>query len=263
MPAEIGLIGDATLSSLVENAAVFSQSTKYGPTSDDFTVGNLGEKMVAFIPRHGFKNRISPEKVPYRSNIAALKTMTVRRILGTCTVNSLNADYKPGEFVFFDQFVNMTSGRAETFFDEDGFAQVSTAEPYCPELRELAAKTADGMGMKYHKAGTVVVVNGPRMVSKAESSFFSSQGFHVIDMVQYPEVALARESGICYLGMGIVTGYDACMEGKADITPMAAEGVSALQAKAKEFVLNIVPKIPETQSCSCSKSLEGTVQTKS
>ncbi len=121
-------------------------------------------------------------------------------MMATSAVGSLSANFKPGDLVIFDQFVNMTNGREDTFFDEDTVMHVSSAEPYCPELRSLAAKAAKEMGARFHEKGTAVVINGPRFSSKAESRFFSNQGFGLVNMTQYPEAMLASERQICYLG---------------------------------------------------------------
>ena len=262
MPAQVAIIGGSGFYSILQDAEKFAETTEYGKPSDDITIGTIGEWEVAFIPRHGFKHTIPPSKVPYRANITALKTMGVKRIIATNAVGSLKADYEPGDIVLFDQFFNMTSGREDTFFDKAQVVHVSTADPYCPELRKVAGEVAESLGIKVHKTGTVVVVNGPRFSSRAESKFFSSQGFHTINMTQYPEVALAKESAICYLGVGIVTDYDVGIEGRDDIKPVSVDSVNETFAKnmqrTSDFIMKILPKIPKERGCNCDKSLEGT-----
>ena len=187
----------------------------------------------------------------------------MKRIIATGAMGSLTKDYAPGDFVFLDQFVNMTHGRQDTFFDGDKVVHVSTAHPYCPELRALAINEAKRMGLKYHETGTIVVINGPRFSSRAESRFFSSQGFQVVNMTQYPEAALARERELCYLGIGIVTDYDAGLEGETGIKPVDAQEVGRVFGKSveqvKKLMANMLPKIPEKRSCPCGSALENAV----
>lgn len=265
MEAEIGIIGGSGFYSLLKDAKTIRISTKYGETSDAITIGTIGGRKVAFLPRHGSKHTIPPHKVPYRANIEALKSLGVKRIIATNAVGSLRPDYKPGEIAIFDQFVNMTHGRHDTFFDEDTVAHISTAHPYCAELRTLAAALVKKNGIPVHESGTIVVINGPRFSTKAESKFFSSQGFDMIGMTQYPEVTLAREHGICYLGIGVITDYDAGLEGREDIKPVTMEEVMMIFSqnmdKTKKVVTDLIPEIPAYASCSCSKSLDGAIQT--
>ncbi len=261
--AEIGIIGGSGFYSLFDESESLYVETEYGRPSDLVTLGKIGSRSVAFLPRHGSRHILPPHKVPYRANIEALRSLGVDRIIASNAVGSLTEEYAPGDFVFFDQFINMTHGREESFFEGAPVSHVSAAEPYCSELLSLAANEAKSMRIKYHSNGTVVVINGPRFSTKAESRLFSSQGFHVINMTQYPEVMLARERGICYLGIGIVTDYDAGIEGRSDIKPVSAAEVNRVFAKsmetAKRLILDLILKIPKAHSCSCGDALEGAV----
>ncbi len=261
MEAEIGIIGGSGFYSLIEGSEKVEINTKYGKTSDSISVGTISGRKVAFIPRHGSRHVIPPHKVPYRANIEALSQLGVKRIIATNAVGSLVENYAPGDFVFFDQFMNMTHGRADSFYDEDQVAHVSPAEPYCSELRKIAGSISHSNGIKYHPDGTVVVINGPRFSTKAESKFFNGHGFQVINMTQYPEVMLAKEKAMCYLGIGIVTDYDSGLEGRSDIKPVNAEEVNRVFAKsigtAKKLILDLVPKIPKERSCACKNALDG------
>jgi 5'-methylthioadenosine phosphorylase len=186
--------------------------------------------------------------------------MGIKRIISTSAVGSLQKEYTPGDFVFFDQFVNMTHGREDTFFDSDRVVHVSTAEPYCTELRALAIRTSKKMKLKYHESGTVVVVNGPRFSTKAESRFFSRQGFQLISMTQYPEVALAREKALCYLGIGIVTDYDVGLEGEKGTKPVNMNDLLRVfnnrVDKVKELITKMIPEIADERGCNCGAALE-------
>ena len=258
--AEIGIIGGSGFYALLEKPETMTGDNKYGKPSTPLAIGKLGSKNIAFITRHGAEHTIPPHKVPYRANIEALAGAGVKRIIATGACGSLQKDYAPGDFVFFDQFVNMTQGRQDTFFDQDRVVHVGMAHPYCPELRKLAIKTAKEMGIKYHESGTIVVINGPRFSTKAESRFFSSQGFHVVNMTQYPEAALARERELCYMCIGIATDYDAGLEGAPGVKPVDAQEVLKVfgrsMDKVKELITRMVPEIPQKRSCDCGDALK-------
>ncbi|MEM0202180.1 MAG: MTAP family purine nucleoside phosphorylase [Candidatus Micrarchaeaceae archaeon] len=258
----IGIIGGSGMYILLEGADEIQKETEYGNTSDNINIGNINEVKVAFIPRHGKNHIIPPHRVPYKANIEALAGMGVERIIATNAVGSLNPDYKPGDFVIFDQFMNFTSNRDDTFFNGPRVVHISTAEAFCPELRGLAISKAKSMGLSLHEKGTVAVINGPRFSSKAESKYFRNTGADMVNMTLYPEIALAREKAMCYLGIGIVTDYDSGLEGDPGIKPVDYQEVgrmfSANVPKLKELITAIVNEVPATRnSCNCSKSLEG------
>ena len=267
MPAKIEIIGGSGFYSLIEDPEFVTPETKYGLPSDNMSIGTIAGVEVAFIPRHGAKHTIPPHKVPYRANISAFEELGINRIIATNALGSLKEDYRPGDFVLFDQFVNMTHGRQDTFFDEDIVAHVGMAEPYCPEMRGIASAQLKELKFRHHDTGSVVVINGPRFSSRAESRFFSKQGFDVINMTQYPEAALAREKGMCYLGIGIVTDYDVGLEGNADIKPVNAEEVNIVFGKsinkARELITSIVPAAARGRQCECKGSLDNAIVTKS
>lgn len=262
MQAEIGIIGGSGFYSLLKDYESVQLETEYGKPSAEIAIGKIAGRKVAFIPRHGKNHTLPPHRVPYRANIAALANLGVKRIIATASVGSLREEYAPGDFVLFDQFVNMTHGRQDTFYDGDVVAHVSMADPYCSELRSAASKLLKEMKIKYHENGTAVVVNGPRFSTRAESRFFSAQGFETINMTQYPEAALAREKALCYLSIGIVTDYDSGLEGRKDIKSVTTAEILRVfgenVGRAKKVVSGLVPRIDqERKNCSCSKSLDG------
>lgn len=266
MPAEIGIIGGSGFYSILDEAETVNVDTPYGKPSDSISLGKIGGKSIAFLPRHGKGHTIPPHKVPYKANMEALAGLGVKRIIATAAVGSLKESYAPGEFVLFDQFLNMTHGREDTYFDKDVVAHISMAEPYCQSMRSTASIIMSEMNMGHHDHGTVVVINGPRFSTKSESKFFSSQGFETINMTQYPEAYLAREKTLCYLGIGIVTDYDVGIEGRSEIKPVTNDEVIRVFGqnveRAKNLVKEIVPKLSrERNDCSCSKSLDGAVVT--
>ncbi|MDE1804825.1 MAG: S-methyl-5'-thioadenosine phosphorylase [Candidatus Micrarchaeota archaeon] len=259
--ATIGIIGGTGLYSIVDSKEEIEVNTKYGKPSSPITIGKIGDKKVAFIARHGKEHTITPHMVPYRANIAALGDMGVTRILSSNAVGSLNSAYKPGDFVLFDQFVNMTQGRKDTFFDENEVVHVGMADPYCTQMRAVASECAHAnKEMVCHDRGTVVVINGPRFSTRAESKLFMSQGFEVINMTQYPEIALAREKKMCYLGIGLVTDFDVGLASIGNIKPVSFDEVKRVfnlgMEKMTALINQAVQRLPDERNCACQSETE-------
>ncbi|MFQ5762562.1 MAG: S-methyl-5'-thioadenosine phosphorylase [Candidatus Bathyarchaeia archaeon] len=253
----IGIIGGTGLYSLLEEAEEVQVQTPYGPPSDAISVGELGDVTVAFLPRHGKRHQHPPHTIPYAANVWALKSLGVTRILAPAVVGSLQPHVRPGDFVICDQFVDRTRGRKDTFYDGPITTHVSMADPYCPDLRQVAAEAAKHLNLRIHPRGTVVVIQGPRFSSRAESSWFKSAGWEVISMTQYPEVVLAREQELCYANISLVTDYDVWQPEPVSATEVAkvlAENIRNVERLIRETV----PKIPADRSCICSKALEAT-----
>ncbi|MBN2518682.1 MAG: S-methyl-5'-thioadenosine phosphorylase [Candidatus Altiarchaeota archaeon] len=263
--ADIGVIGGSGLYKLFENAQSIHVGTPYigapyGSTSDALTFGVVSEKKIAFMPRHGRNHNLPPHKIPYKANTHAFKMVGVRRLVAPTAVGSLQPEVKPGDFVICDQLVDRTHGRQDTYFDGPDVVHVSFAEPYCPELRKIAAEVCKDLNVSHHTKGTVVVINGPRFSTKAESKWFSSMGWSVINMTQYPESILAREMGMCYLNISLVTDYDAGLEGNEKIKPVTAQEVVRMfkenNEKVKEVIAEIIKRTPVEPTCKCSKAVE-------
>jgi len=260
--AEIGVFGGSGLYQLLDDVSFLAVETPYGVPSDDIALGKLGERMVAFMPRHGRKHELPPAAINYRANLWALHSIGVTRIIAPTAVGSLQARLKPGQVVITDQFVDRTSGRADTYYDKGPrFAHVSTADPYCPVLRELAVKTARAVGVTTQDSGTVVVIQGPRFSTRAESRWFTSMGWDTVNMTQYPEVALARELEMCYVNVALVTDYDSGLEGDPDVKPVSVEEVersfAGNTARVRDIVIGMVPMIPTERTCPCATALKG------
>lgn len=223
----LGVIGGSGFYSFFgPDARSVSLDTPYGAPSAPLTVGTVGSHEVAFLPRHGVDHEFSPHAVPYRANMWALRALGVRRIFGPCAVGSLTADLGPGAMVVPDQLVDRTRARADTYFDSGGI-HVEFADPYCPTLRTAVTGlpgVVDG--------GTMVVIQGPRFSTRAESRWFANQGFTLVNMTGYPEAVLARELEMCYAAIALVTDLDAGIESGA--------GVKAVDVFA-EFEKNLVP----------------------
>ncbi len=259
--AEIGVFGGSGFYSFLENVEEHDIVTPYGRASDKVHIGEIGEYKVAFLPRHGAKHQYPPHMINYRANLDAMKQLGVTRIIAPCACGSLQTHIKPGEFVICDQFIDRTWGRQDTFYDGPVATHVSAADPYCPELAEIAINTAEELGITVHKKGTVVVIQGPRFSTRAESKWYQSQGWEVINMTQYPEAYLARELEICYVSIALITDYDVGLEGEPDIKPVSAgDIIKILQQnndKVRKLLFEMIPKIPVERDCICSNALAG------
>jgi 5'-methylthioadenosine phosphorylase len=259
--AEIGVFGGSGFYSFLEDVERVAIETPYGAPSDQVAVGSIGGRKVAFLPRHGSAHQFPPHQVNYRANVDAMKQLGVTRIIGPCASGSLQVDVKPGDFVLCDQFVDRTRGRIDSFYDGPVSTHVSAAEPYCSEMRSVAGRVGKDMGLDLHETGTVVVVQGPRFSTKAESRWFSAQGWQVINMTQYPESFLAREVEICYLNISLITDWDVGLEDHPAIEPVTLDEVvrtfNENNAKLRDYLFKLIPELPAARDCVCSKALEG------
>jgi 5'-methylthioadenosine phosphorylase len=210
------------------------------------------------------KHQFAPAAVNYRANLMAFKELGVTRVIAPFACGSLQANIKPGDFVVVDQFVNFAFGRKDSFHDAPParVAHVSPAQPYCPELRGVAAQAIRASGTRVHDAGTVVVINGSRFSTRAESEFFHKQGWSVVNMTQYPEVVLAREMEMCYAGIGLVTDYDAGLAGHPEIKPVGIQEVLKVfkenNEKMKKILGTLVKSIPSERGakCGCASAMK-------
>jgi len=254
--ATVGIIGGSGLYRLLEGREEVRMETPYGPTSDVITLAEVGGCGVAFLPRHGRGHTLPPHRVPYRANLWALRELGAQRVLGPCAVGSLRADRAPGDLVVCDGLVDRTSGRADTYFEGPEVAHLSAADPYCPELSAACAAAAEAEGMRVHRGGVIVVVQGPRFSTRAESRWFAAAGWDVVGMTQYPEVVLARELGLCYAALALVTDYDAGLADDPQAEPVTQEQVLAVFAanlgRLRAALLRSVATLPARRSCGCA-----------
>jgi 5'-methylthioadenosine phosphorylase len=187
----------------------------------------------------------------------------VSRIIGPCAAGSLQPGVRPGDFVVCDQLVDRTSARADTYYDGPVSVHVGLADPFCPVLRPLAIRTAHSLDIPVHDRGTVVVIQGPRFSTRAESRWFTSMGWEVINMTQYPEAVLARELEICYLSVALITDWDVGLEGSAEVRPVTVEEVIRVfnenNERLKELIYRLIPTIPSQRDCSCASALQGAI----
>jgi 5'-methylthioadenosine phosphorylase len=262
MPAaEIGVFGGSGFYDWFANAETATLETPYGPTSAPISVADVGGRRVAFVPRHGPRHTIPAPFVNYRANVWAMRELGVRRIIGPSAVGSLQPDLHPGDLVICDQFIDRTTGRSDTYYQGPDVVHISAADSYCPELRALAGRVAAEQTVRFRPSGTVVVVQGPRFSTRAESRWYSRMGWDIVGMTQYPEVILARELEMCYLNLSLVTDYDAGIEGAPEVSAVQAHDVmrvlAANIARVRDLLATLIPMIPITPSCNCQHSLEG------
>jgi len=259
--ADVGVFGGSGFYSFLKVIEEIDLDTIYGKPSDKIVIGELEGLKVAFIPRHGRKHTIPPHKINYRANVFAMKEMGVKQIFSPCAAGSLQAHIKPGDFVICDQFVDRTNCRSDTFYDGPHTTHISMAEPYCPDLRKTVMEAAEELKIKYHDRGTVVVIQGPRFSSKAESRWYSGQGWEVINMTQYPEVTLARELEICFVNISLITDYDAGLEGNSDIKPVSIGEVVKIfknnNENLRKLLFKAIPEVTRKRKCICSSALRG------
>ncbi len=256
----IGVFGGSGFYKLLDEFEEHKIETPYGSPSDKVAIGKLSGKLVAFMPRHGAEHQLPPHKINYRANVWAMKSLGVQRLITPCAAGSLQKHVELGSFVVCDQFVDRTNGRADTFYDGPVTTHVSSADPYCPELRRLAVKAGKDCGITMHDKGTVVVIQGPRFSSRSESKWFTSMGWEVINMTQYPEVHLAKELELCVVNISLITDYDTGLIG--DVEPVShAEVVKVFHAnnsKLLNLLKKLIDEIPErSDKCSCARALEG------
>ena len=257
MQAEIGIIGGTGFYDphLVKNGRETRLDTPYGPPSDSIVVGELNGRKVAFLPRHGKKHTIRPTDVNSRANIHALKQLGVQRILAPSTIGSLREDYRPGDIVFVDQFIDRTTRREQSFYTGPKVCHISVAEPMCPDLRKILTEVAEKMKMSYHKTGTYVCVEGPRFSTKAESRMFKGWGADVVGMTLVPECVLAREAEICYASIATVTDYDVWKDHPVSAGEVAKTMKENVE-KVRNIIMETIVRIPRERTCECKDALK-------
>lgn len=257
-PPDIGIIGGTGLYELLDDADEFAVTTPYGDPSDPIVVGKVSGRSLAFLPRHGRDHRHPPHRIPYRANLWALRSLGVRQVLGPSAVGSLRPEYGPGTLVVPDQLVDRTSGRVQTFYDGGGPAHVSFADPYCPTGRSVSVEVAFAQGWRPIDGGTMVVIEGPRFSTRAESRWYAAQGWSLVNMTGHPEAVLARELALCYTPIALVTDLDAGIEEGRGVSQQEVLRVfSRNVARLRDLVFEIVSALPAERDCPCPRSLDG------
>jgi 5'-methylthioadenosine phosphorylase len=255
----VGIFGGSGFYRFLDDVEEVAVDTPYGPPSARIRLGKVEGVRVAFMPRHGDQHSLPPHRINYRANVWAMREVGVRRIVGPSACGSLKPELEPGTFVVCDQFVDRTSGREDTFYDGPQTTHVSAAEPYCPDL----ARILSAADPEIRVGGTVVVIQGPRFSTRAESRWFAAAGWDVVNMTQYPEAWLARELELCYVNLMLVTDYDAGLEDMPDVPPvsadMAFEVFSQNLDRLRALLFRAVPKIGPQPECVCASALASAI----
>ena len=236
--AEIGIIGGSGFYELFQGGRELTVQTAYGATSDVINAGEIAGRKCAFIPRHGRRHHLPAHVIPYRANMFALKELGVTQVIGITAVGALTNDFAVGDIAFADQLVDFTHGRRpDTYYDGPITTHVGFGEPYCPAMRAAAMQAAEETGLDCRDRATVVVTNGPRFSTRAESAFFAAQGWHLENMTQYPEAVLARELTLSYLNVSLVTNSHvrARETGEGELAS-ASEVVNVFSERSEDLV---------------------------
>ncbi|MCU1528612.1 MAG: 5-methylthioadenosine phosphorylase, partial [Frondihabitans sp.] len=245
----MAVIGGSGLYALFDEgtAESYDIDTPYGHTSSPVTVGELGGKQVAFLTRHGSDHSVAPHLIGYRANIWALASLGAKAIVSSSAVGGVHPDYPPGTLVVTDQFIDRTTGRADTFFDSGSVQHLAAADPFDPELRAVAIEALAADLSNFAPTGTCVVIQGPRFSTRAESQWFRAGGAHTVNMTMVPEVPLAAELNIGTVNLSFVTDSDAGLapeEGAdGDAEPVSAELVFSRLAEAQPLIVQAIERI--------------------
>jgi 5'-methylthioadenosine phosphorylase len=255
--AEIGVIGGSGFYAFLEHAVDAPVKTPYGAPSETPVVGDVGDRRVAFIPRHGKDHRFPPHGIPYRANLWALRALGVRQVIAPCAVGGLRPELGPGSLVVPDQMVDRTRSREQTYFDV-GAVHVSFADPYCPNGRAAATAAAQEDGWPVVDGGAMVVIEGPRFSTRAESQWFTAQGWTVVNMTGHPEAVLARELALCYTAVALVTDLDAGITPHEAVTQEEVFRVFGESIpRLRTTIASVIHRLPRERNCPCARALDG------
>lgn len=252
---DVAVIGGSGFYTFLDEPRWVEVETPYGKPSAPIAIGTVEGRSVAFLPRHGAHHEFPAHRVPYRANMWALRSLGVRQILAPCAVGGLQLEHGPGTLVVPDQLVDRTTARHQTYF-ESGACHVSFADPYCPRLREQLL-----VGLIEHDAvdgGAMVVIEGPRFSTRAESKWYAAQGWSVVNMTGHPEAVLARELALCYATVALVTDHDAGVDEATAVTMDEVFAVFAAHTETlKAALTTVVGTLGNDRTCACSKAVDG------
>jgi 5'-methylthioadenosine phosphorylase len=252
--AEVAVIGGSGFYEFLSDPQDVLVATPYGDPSAPVSIGELGGRSVAFLPRHGRGHEYPAHRVNYRANLWALRSLGVGRILAPCAVGSLQSELGPGSLVVPDQLVDRTSNRVQTYYDS-GACHIGFADPYCPSLRGSLTAADDTIV----DGGAMVVIEGPRFSTRAESQWYAAQGWSLVNMTGHPEAVLARELALCYAAIALVTDRDAGVSSaesvhQAEVFAAFAENIDRLRS----LLAGVIEALPSERSgCDCADALDG------
>ncbi len=250
----IGIIGGSGVYSpeFIENAKEINVRTDFGEIS--LTKGILNGRDVYFLTRHGKHHTIPPHKVNYRGNIMAFRILGVERIVATAAVGSINKNFSPGTFVILDQFLDFTKSRVGTFFSDGKVVHTDCTDPYCPEISGILREAMKHFGYPHHLGGTYVAAEGPRFETRAEIKAYGILGGDVVGMTGVPEVVLAKELGMCYASIAVVTNFAAGISNHMLSHKEVIDKMAELNGKLRNILSFVIPKIPDERHCNCAKA---------
>lgn len=257
----VGIVGGSGLYELLDDAHEVTVETPHGQPSAPVVVGEIGGRAVGFLPRHGRDHELPPHRINYRANLWALSELGATDVILPCAAGSLQSHVIPGHFVVADQVVDRTRHRIDTYHDGPRTTHISLADPYDEELRQVAIACARELDIPVHARGTVVVIEGPRFSTRAESRFYSSMGWEVINMTQCPEVALARELQMAAVNISLITDYDVGLEDDPSVPPVSKDKVVEVfarnNARLRDLLFAMVPRLPLSPDRPALHALDG------
>ncbi|HHT9111102.1 MAG TPA: S-methyl-5'-thioadenosine phosphorylase [Candidatus Brocadiaceae bacterium] len=260
----IGIIGGSGLYNIegIKNVEAVSIDTPFGMPSDCFMVGTLEGRKVAFLPRHGRGHTIMPSELNFRANIYGMKKLGVEHIIAVSAVGSMKEEIMPLDIVIPDQFFDRTRGRISTFFGEGIVGHVSFADPVCKVLADTLYNAAQSVGVRAHKGGTYLCMEGPLFSTRAESNVYRQWGVSVIGMTNLQEAKLAREAEICYSTLAMATDYDCWHVGEEAVTlEMVISNLNKNAETAKRILKIAIPKIERKRNCECATAVQNAIVT--
>jgi 5'-methylthioadenosine phosphorylase len=257
---DVAVIGGSGFYTFLSDVREVEVTTPYGAPSGPVALGAVDGRPVAFLARHGAQHRYPAHQINYRANLWALRSLGVRRVLAPCAVGSLQPQLGPGSLVVPDQLVDRTSARVQTYFDS-GAVHVGFADPYCADLRAAVLTAAGRAGAEATDGGAMVVIEGPRFSTRAESQWYAAQGWSLVNMTGHPEAVLARELGLCYAAIALVTDLDAGLDADSAVDQAAVFEVFAANIdRLKALLADTVPTLPaqgERPGCECASVHDG------
>lgn len=259
LPITIGIIGGSGLYKMKDLSDVeeIKVETPFGPPSDNFIVGTLAKRRVAFLPRHGRGHRFLPSEINYRANVFGFKKLGVRQVISISAVGSLKEEHQPLDIILPDQFIDRTFRRAATFFGDGVVGHIAFGDPLCRQLVNSVAQGAQNAEITVKVRGTYLCMEGPAFSTRAESQLYRSWGLDIIGMTNATEAKLFREAEICYATIALVTDYDCWHQSEAPVTvDMIIENLSRNNENAQRILKETVKVLPEDRDCTCHHALK-------
>jgi 5'-methylthioadenosine phosphorylase len=259
----VGILGGTGLYEIegIEDIKEVKLWTPFGKPSDSYVIGNLGGKRVAFLSRHSRGHKLIPSEINYRANIYGFKMLGVERVISVNSVGSLKEEIRPRDIIVSDQFFDRTK-RENTFFGNGIAVHISFAQPVCPELADVLFESGKELGLRIHKGGTYLCIEGPSFSSKAESLVYRSWGLDVIGMTSATEAKLCREAEICYATLNLVSDYDTWHGAEEQVSvELVLENLRLNIHNAKAIIKKAIAGLPCQRSCECAHALENCIVT--